>query len=123
MNDELVRSFLALAMDTYVLTAAGGVFTVIRALAKTSLAQVPIYRRILPVLPEALGIAAVLGGGVPAVAAMPIAVKIAVGLWCGYVAQKFQKILGQTVLGDDRAIESKPFESTTPAVVPEENQQ
>lgn len=105
--DEAVKSFLALAFNEHVLACAGGVFVLIRAGQKANFSTHPLYRRILPLLPEILGVLFVVSGAVPTVAQSPIPLKIAVGLWCSYVAQKFQKILGQTILGDDRHIEAK----------------
>src|SRR3972149_6955918 len=78
------------------------------------LGELGIYRRLLPILPDALGCIAAAFGGIPAVADKPLIVRLAAGLWCGYLAQRFHKILGQTVLGDDRLSISKP---THPAVV------
>lgn len=100
-----IKSFVELAFDRNVMLISGGVFTAIRALQKTELSKVAVYRRVLPILPETIGVVAVVAGGVPLAAAFPLALKVALGLWCGYVAQKFHKLIGQTILGDDRQIE------------------
>lgn len=106
--EELFAKFTAMAFDASVLLAAASIYGAIRATHKLGVARHPIFRRALPVLPEVLGVAAVVSGAVPIAAALPIGGKVAFGLWTGYLAGKFHKILGQTILGDDRAIESRP---------------
>lgn len=104
--DDTLKDFIAIALDKYVLLVAGGIFAGIRAAARYAISAHPLYRRFLPLLPEAMGVGAVLSGGVPTADTYPVALKIALGLWCGYLAQKFQKLVGQTILGDDRFIEA-----------------
>lgn len=102
---------LAIALNAWTLLVAGGIFLGLRALQGFKwLSNRPAYRRLLPILPEALGVLAAFTGGLPAVAGQPIAIKVAAGLWCAYLSQKFRKILGQSLLGDDRVIAAKMME-------------
>lgn len=90
------------------LLVAGGIFLLLRSLqALKWLSNRPTYRRLLPILAEVLGVTAALTGGLPAVQDQPIPIKIAAGIWCAYLSQKFRKILGQSILGDDRVIAAK----------------
>jgi hypothetical protein len=101
MGAEQISGLVELALDKYTLLIAGGIFILLRMIKATPLAKTGIYWRVLPVLPEALGCLAAVTGCMPAVADQPLAIKIAAGLWCGYLSQRFHKVLGQTVLGDD----------------------
>lgn len=102
-----IQGLIDLALNKWTLMTAGGVFFLIRVLTQTPLSKLNFFRRILPILPEILGVAATIAGGNPAVAEQPIVLKIAAGMWCGYLAQRFHKVLGQTILGDDKAIMKK----------------
>ncbi|NIM50434.1 MAG: hypothetical protein GTO22_14490 [Gemmatimonadales bacterium] len=105
--DEVV----SVALDTWTLLVAGGIYFLLRALRGVPfVAGNTWYRRALPLLPEALGVTAAVSGGLPAVAGKPLVVKIAAGLWCAYAAGKFQKVIGQTLLGDDRTISAAELE-------------
>jgi hypothetical protein len=99
--DRQVQELLAFAFDKWTLVVAGGVFFFFRLLRQTPIVRWPVYWRLLPVLPETLGSAIALLGGIPVVADQPVLIKIAVGLWCGYLSQRAHKVLGQTILGDD----------------------
>lgn len=106
--DPSIRGLVDVAFDQWTLLVAGGVFIFIRMLSQIPLIKKSsIFKRILPVLPEILGSVAAIFGGIPAVQKQHFIVKIAAGLWCGYLAQRFHKILGQTFLGDDNIIEAK----------------
>ena len=107
MGDQQIQDLVALAFDKWTLLTAGGVFFLLRVLGQTPLSRLSIYRRAMPVLPELLGVFAAFFGGIPTVADSPIALKIAAGLWCGYLSQRTHKILGQTILGDDPQIAPK----------------
>ena len=114
-----VQGLLAIALDRYSLLMAGAVFVLLRSLKKTGIAKLPVYWRFLPVLPDVLGVAATLLGGVPVVAKEPVVVQVAAGLWIGYLSQRFHKICGQSILGDDPDIEANrkqrpPEESPQP---------
>lgn len=99
--DEVLR----IALDAWTLLVAGGIYFLLRVFNGFRwLSKRTWYRRLLPVLPEVLGVSASVACGLPAVEGKPLPIKIAAGLWCAYAAQKFQKVLGQSVLGDDRAI-------------------
>ena len=106
MTGAGVQGLIELATNKWTLLSAGGVYLLLRVVGQTPLAKTGIYRRALPVLPEILGVAAAFLGGIPVVADQPVAIKIAAGLWCGYVAQRGHKLLGQTLLGDDRKLEA-----------------
>lgn len=115
MADQL-QGLRDLAFDGYTLLISGAVYFAIRAVAHTAIARAHLYRRVLPILPESLGIVAVLLGGVPSSSGQPSVVQIAIGLWIGYVAQRFHKILGQTLLGDDERIQTKALPRPDPAL-------
>lgn len=100
-------SFINLAIDREIIMVAAGIYVLLRLISRFSFAKIPTYRRVLPFLPEILGCLVVFYGGVSATADLSTAAKIAVGLWCGYLASKFHKILGQTILGDDHLVASK----------------
>lgn len=107
-----ITGLLALVVDKFSLLVAGAIFMLLRVISATPVGNVAIYRRLLPLLPEMLGAATSLVGGLPAVANQPIFVRLAAGIWCGYLAGKFHKVLGQTVLGDDSTLAAamKPLE-------------
>lgn len=109
---DQLTGLLDLVLDSYTLLIAGAIFGLLRTLQSTVLGTKALYRRLLPLLPDALGVVASLLGAIPAVADKPIIIKIAMGVWCGYVAQRFQKILGQTILGDDTKIEARASEDS-----------
>ena len=103
--DEGIDKLKEIAFDQYVLLVAGGVFLLLRFLKKTPLAKWPVYWRLLPLLPECLSTAAAFAGAIPVIADKSFLIKIAVGLWCGYLAQRAHKVIGQSLLGDDPDIE------------------
>jgi hypothetical protein len=102
-----VQGLADLALNKWTLLTAGGIFLLLRVLKDTPIAKLGIYRRLLPVLPEMFGVAAAFGGGIPSVDGQPVVIRIAAGLWCGYVAQRGHKLLGQAILGDDPKLEAK----------------
>lgn len=104
--EELLAKFIGMAFDPSVVFVAGAIYGAIRATHRLGVSKHPVFRRALPVLPEVLGVAAVVAGAVPIAATLPVGGKVAFGLWAGYLAGKFHKVLGQTILGDDRAIEA-----------------
>lgn len=120
MGEVDLQGLIDLALNKWTLMTAGGVFFLIRVLSQL-LSKVGWYRRLLPVLPELLGVGATLAGGNPAVSDQPVVLKVAAGLWCGYLAQRFHKVLGQTILGDDQSIESKKQKQLPPPAGPEES--
>lgn len=123
-----IEGLIALGLNKWTLLTAGGVYLLLRVTNQLAfISGRNWYRRILPVAPELLGIAATFAGGNPAVAKAPIVVKIAAGLWCGYLAQRFHKVLGQTILGDDKKITTtkaaeapRVVSAPTPSLPPEE---
>lgn len=113
MGEEQIHGLVELALNKWTLLMAGGVFFAVRILnGLTFLSKRAWYRRILPFLPDALGCGAAISGGIPVVADQPLILQLAAGLWCGYLAQRFHKVLGQTVLGDDKVISTKLLTST-----------
>ena len=63
-----------------------------------------IWARALPLVPSLVAVPSVLLGAVPSVASAPVAARIIAGLLVALVAEKTQKIIGQTLLGDDEKI-------------------
>ena len=110
-----IAGLIELALNKWTLMTAGGVYFLIRVFSQLDfISKRNLYRRLLPVLPEMLGVVATFAGGNPAVADQPAVLKIAAGLWCGYLAQRFHKVLGQTILGDDKSITASPPKSISP---------
>jgi len=108
MSEQAVAGLLELVLNKWSLYTAGGIFLALRFLAAIKwLDELSLYRRLLPILPEAMGLAAAYLGGIPIVAEQPTPIKIAAGLWSAYLAKNFRKILGQAVLGDDRKIKGR----------------
>lgn len=104
-----ISGLIEIGLNKWTLLTAGGVYFLLRVLNQLDfVSKRNLYRRLLPVLPESLGVAATIAGGNPAVEGQPLVLKIAAGLWCGYLAQRFHKVLGQTILGDDRSITASP---------------
>lgn len=99
-----IQPLIDLALDKFTLLTAGGIFFFLRFVAKTRAAKHPLYRRFLPILPDLLGVAAALSGALPALGELHPLFRVAGGLWCGYIAQRFHKVLGQTILGDDAGV-------------------
>lgn len=98
---------LSVLVTPEVLLIAAAIYAVLAALGRIPfsgkpLAQAPAWRRVLPVLPLALGVAAAVCPGVvppgAAGAAMPLASRVLVGLWAGFVASHLRKLVRQTVL-------------------------
>lgn len=103
--DRLEEVIVATFFDRYTLMCAAGIFLLLRVLRNVqAISSTGVYRRLLPLLPEALGVGAALAGGLPAIAGKALVIRLSAGLWCGYVATKFHKVLGQTILGDDDVI-------------------
>lgn len=92
--------------DQWTLLHAMGIWLLLRLLKSTPLDGVTMYRRILPFLPEIIGVSSALLGGLPLVADQGLPIKIAGGLWCAYLAKGSRKFLAQTVLGIDPKIEA-----------------
>ncbi len=114
MEGADIQGLIDLALNKWTLLTAGGVFFLLRVVGQLDfIGKRNLYRRLLPVLPEALGVAATVAGGNPAVADQPLVLQVAAGLWCGYLAQRFHKVLGQVVLGDDRLMELSKRERKT----------
>lgn len=101
---DQVHGLIEIAFETMTLLYAGAIFILFRMLKKSPIVKSAVYWRLLPFLPETVGVVIACSGLLPAVAAMPIPAKVAAGIWCGYISQRFHKILGQTILGDDRDI-------------------
>lgn len=113
MNTD-VQGLIELAFDKITMLVAGGIYVLLRFLQKVPrLSDWPPYRRALPIMPEVIGGLVAIFGGLPAVNDQPWVVRIAAGLWCSYLAQKFHKILGQTILGDDRLSLARSEPSTS----------
>lgn len=93
-------SLFALAFDAWTLAICGGVYFLLRSINR-ALDGRTWWRRILPFMPDVLGIGLSTAHLVPSVASQPVAIRVAIGLWIGYLAQRFHKLLGQTILGDD----------------------
>lgn len=107
MDQTALMGLIDLAFDRWTLLIAGGIYLFLRTLnGFEPISKLGVYRRILPLLPESLGVAAAFLGGIPFVEGKPAVIKIAAGLWCAYLAQRFRKLLGQTVLGDDAKLEA-----------------
>jgi len=103
MEDAFVMGLAELALNKWTLFVAGGIFFLARALDDAPfLAQNPVTRRLLPFVPEALGIAAAFAGGLPVVDGQPAAIKVAAGLWCAFLGENFVKILDRVILGQSR---------------------
>jgi hypothetical protein len=103
-----IQAVLSIAFDVWTLLVAGGIFLGMRAIQKIPwLPRQGWFKRLQPLLPEAAGIGVGLAGWLPACSQQNIAIRVAAGLWCAYVAQKFRKILGQSLLGDDPIIAAR----------------
>lgn len=106
--DDVVQKLVDLALSADMLMTAAGIFALLRALRRFPVvSDRNLYRRALPVLPETLGCLVALSSGLPSLAGQPLPLKIAAGLWTGYLAQRIHKILGQTILGDDASMEER----------------
>ena len=91
-----------------------GVFLVMRVLARLKwLERHPWAVRALPLLPEALGVAGALLGGIAFDPETPVVVRAIYGLMAGAIATRAHKLLGQTILGDDKRI-AAPKKRRTP---------
>ncbi len=133
---ELETALVALLSDGFgflinkwTLAVAAGVFVALRALnGWPMLSEKRFYRRTLPVLPESIGIAVWVLGGLPIGTTAPLhgraefMARVMAGLWSAYLAQKFRKILAQTLLGDDARIKLDHKELAS-LMVPDENEQ
>ena len=101
MDEIDITGLVGLVANTWSLLMAAGIFVVTRALEDADvLTRNPVTRRILPFVPEGLGIAAAFAGGLPAVAGQPAVIKIAAGLCCAYMGENFGKLLGRVILGE-----------------------
>lgn len=108
MKDKAVNDFLALILTQWTLYTGVGIFLTLRMLKAIKwLDNKNFYRRLLPILPEVLGIAAVFLGSVPSLVSAPIVHKIFGGMVCAYLSKLGRKLLGQTIIGDDRKIKGK----------------
>lgn len=112
---------LDIVLDKWTIANAIGIFAFLRVLTRTPLAQTALYKRALPILPDVIGVASAFLGGIPAAEGQRVWVRVALGLACGYAAQRAHKILGQTILGDDPTIEAKKaraeMENADPALI------
>lgn len=108
MSSGIVDEFIRLFLNRQVLLVVGGVYFLIRLLNSVGpISRSSIYRRLLIFIPELLSTAAIFSGAIPSFHDEHWVVKLGAGLWCGYVAQRFHKFLGQTILGDDPRIALK----------------
>jgi hypothetical protein len=98
---------LSILVTPEVLLIAAAAFALLATLGRLPFRGKPLaraegWRRVLPVLPLALGVAAaVCPGVVPAAeggAVLPIASRVLVGLWAGFIASHLRKLVKQTVL-------------------------
>lgn len=116
-----VEGLVAIALDTWTLVLAGGIYFGLRSLDGI-LGGNLIWRRLLPLMPELLGLTLSICHCVPSTAMEPLMVRVAIGLWLAYVSKNFRKILGQTVLGDDAKITEHAYrrklKPSTPPVPP-----
>jgi len=116
MDETLVMGLAELALNKWTLFVAGGIFFLARALDDAPwFARNPVTRRLLPFVPEALGIAAAFAGGLPVVDGQPAAIKVAAGLWCAFLGENFVKILDRVILGQSRhgpAVEAQQRDQT-----------
>lgn len=105
MNQSVLDEFLHLFFSRQTLLLIGGVFFLVRIINSVeAISRNSFYRRLLPILPEILSAVAIFAGALPVLEHEHLIIKGATALWCGYVAQRFHKILGQTFLGDDPRI-------------------
>ncbi len=108
MNDQATTKLLALLYNEWTLYTGVGIFFTIRVLSAVKfISNMNLYRRMLPFLPEALGVAAVFLGSVPSLNDSPTIHKVFGGLGCAWLSKFARKILGQTILGDDKQITAK----------------
>ena len=106
-----IAQWLTLAFDKWLLMTSTGIFLLIRTRSAVKpISKNAIYRRLLPVFPEVFGVTAALTGGIPLVNDQPLPLKIATGIWCAYLAKNAQKVLGQTIIGDDSQIKRKSLD-------------
>jgi len=72
MTEQQIAGLIALALNKWTLFTAGGIFLILRTLSALEwLNRSQAYRRFLPLLPEALGMAAAFCGGIPIVDSEP----------------------------------------------------
>jgi hypothetical protein len=99
---------LTILVSPQILLIAAAIVAVLTAFghivgpSKGKLADAPLWRRILPVLPLVLGVAFVMIPGVyPGYQGAPEAIgsKILAGLWAGFVAGKGKQLFVRTILG------------------------
>lgn len=101
------QEWIELALNRWTIFYAGGIFFLLRTLKTFKpLDQNGLYRRLLPFMPEVLGLAGAFFGALPVVDGQPLPLKLAAGLWCAYLAKGFRKFLAQTVLGIDQKLEA-----------------
>lgn len=108
MTGNVFDEFIRLFCNRHVVMVVGGVYFLLRIFNTIQpIGRSSLYRRLLPFLPEILSYAAILLGSIPELREEHWVIKGAAALWCGYAAQRFHKILGQTILGDDPRIPIK----------------
>ncbi len=82
-----------------------GIFLVMRVLHQAKwLSRRRWFARLQPFIPPLLGIAGAFGGGVAFEKPPTVVVTVIYGLIAAYGSEKGHKLLGQTVLGDDKRI-------------------
>lgn len=118
--DEQVTTILTTQIIEVVQSSAllaVGVFLAMRVLTGWHwLAEQRWFRRLLPVLPPALGLlGAFADGGLAVPEETPALTRLIYGLGAAYCAEKIHKVLGQTILGDDRKINRPASKRRDPA--------
>lgn len=72
-----------------------------------------IFLRVLPLIPEIVIIPLAATGMIPVLSGQPIMMRLIGGVWIAYAAIKMQKVIGQTILGDDAKIAAAKAEKAS----------
>jgi len=117
VNPSQINVLVEMGTDRWTIVSAVAVYLALRFMTRViettrSRKAQRFWLRVLPIAPELIGVPAALFKFIPSVAAENAVMRIALGLWVAYLAQKAHKLLGQTVLGADDRI----AETTRPAV-------
>jgi hypothetical protein len=103
LEAELMTQFVAISKATGILSI--GIYLFMRfAHSWKWVSKTAWYARISPALPPALGVLGAFGGGVVFDKPPSLAMTVIYGLIAAYGAEKGRKLLGQSVLGDDKRI-------------------
>lgn len=114
--DQLVKSLTSPSM----LMLAGTIWLVLLMFNKLAPAQWtdnPWYARLLPVLPEIIGVALTYVPGLmpPSIFNSPLLSHAVFGIWMGALSSKAHKVVSQSFLGLDDAIQApKPADKPAP---------